>query len=465
MHKVLSNGGELSMLEKLLTLIPDQSRVTVNESVIEQHGQGLTYHEWKIPEAVVYPTNKQEVKDIVHFAKENKISITPFGIGSGLEGQIIPQHGGISMDFSLMKNILEIYPDDFIAVVQPGVTRGQLNLQLKKHGLFFPVDPGVDATLGGMSATNASGTNSVKYGVTRDQVLALEVVLADGRIINTGSKAVKSSSGYSLKDLFIGSEGTLGIFTEITLRLHGIPEHEMAARICFSNLDEAGETALQILSSGIPLGKIELVDYQTITAVNQYLNFNIKEADTLFIECSGSKQEVEQQIETIKEIATLANSQSFEYEYESRARMNLWEARHKAGMAIAAANPGKKLMSTDVCVPISYLPDAIHHAREVVENHQVNASIFGHVGDGNFHVVLAIDPDDPESLETALEINEEIVLHALNLDGTCSGEHGIGTGKKKYLGIEHGKSVDVMKEIKAMFDPQSIFNPGVLFDK
>lgn len=455
----------MSLYERLLTLIPDQSRVIVNESVIEQHGQSLTYHEWKMPEAVVYPKNKQEVKDIVLFAKENDISITPFGVGSSLEGQVIPQHGGISMDFSLMKAILKIFPDDFIAVVQPGVTREELNLQLKTHGLFFPVDPGVDATLGGMSATNASGTNSVKYGVTRDQVLALEVVLADGRIINTGSKAMKSSSGYSLKDLFIGSEGTLGIFTEITLRLHGIPEHEMAARICFSNLDEAGTAALQILSSGIPLGRLELVDHQTISAVNKYLNFNINEADTLFLECSGSKEEVEQQIEIIKNIATSANCQSFEYESESLARRNLWEARHKAGMAIGAANPGKKLMSTDVCVPISYLPDAIHHAREVAENHQVNASIFGHVGDGNFHVVLAIDPDDPASLETALEINEKIVLHALKSDGTCSGEHGIGTGKKKYLSIEHGKSMDVMQEIKAMFDPQSIFNPGVLFDK
>lgn len=453
----------MSLYEKLLTLIPDQSRVTMNENIIKQHGEGLTYHQCKIPEVVVYPKNKQEVKSIVDYSKENNISITPFGIGSSLEGQIIPQHGGISMDFSLMKKILEIYPDDFVAVVQPGVTRDQLNLQLKKHGLFFPVDPGVDATLAGMAATNASGTNSVKYGVTRDQILALEIVLADGRIISTGSKAVKSSTGYSLKDLFVGSEGTLGIFTEITLRLHGIPEHEMAARISFSNLDEAGETALQILSSGVPLGKIELVDNQTISAVNKYFNFNINEADTLFLECSGSKQEVEQQIETIKEIATLANCQSFEY--ESLARMKLWEARHKAGMAIAAANPGKKLMSTDVCVPLSFLPGAIHHAREVVDKHKVNASIFGHIGDGNFHVVVAIDPDDSESLTRALDINEKIVLQALQSDGTCSGEHGIGIGKKKYLGIEHGKSLEVMKEIKAMFDPQSIFNPGILFDK
>lgn len=455
----------MELYNELLSLILDPKRVTINETILEQHGRGLTYHEEKIPEVVVYPINKHEVKKIVIFAKEYNVSIVPFGIGSSLEGQVIPQHGGISMDFSLMNKIISVSPDDFLVVVQPGVTREQLNRYLKKHGLFFPIDPGVDATIGGMTATNASGTNSVKYGVTRNQILEIEAVLASGKIIKTGSKSMKSSSGYSLKDLLIGSEGTLGIFTEITLRLHGIPEHEMAARISFLEIEEAGAAAFLILSSGNPIGKIELVDAKTIQAVNKYLNLNLKETATLFIESSGSIEEITYQIKSIKELAMVANCQSFESELESLGRAKLWEARHKAGLAIAAINPGKGLMSTDVCVPLSYLPEAISHARKVAEKYEMDASIFGHVGDGNFHVVLAIDSENPASLKKALLINEEIVNHALDVGGTCTGEHGIGIGKKKYLSKEHGESVEIMMEIKKLLDPNSLLNPGILFDK
>jgi len=454
----------MNLQEQMMKIITDASRISTNESILQQHGTGLTYHEGKLPDIVVYPKEKEEVQEIVRFADANEIPIVPFGVGSSLEGQTIPQHGGISLDFSQMNEIISVDAEDFIAVVQPGVTRGQLNEHLKNKGLFFPVDPGVDATIGGMTATNASGTNSVKYGVTRDQILALEVVLADGRIIKSGSHAMKSSSGYSLKDLFIGSEGTLGIFTEITLRLHGIPEEHLVARTCFSTIDQAGTAALQMLQSGIPIGKLELVDADTIEAVNKYLQLDFPIAHSLFIECSGSKQEVTEQIKVIQEIAKLESCKSFDYESDTLGKSTLWDARHQAGMAIAAAHPGKKLMSTDVCVPISSLPEAIMHARQVVEENEISASIFGHVGDGNFHVVLAIDLENPSSLDQALAINEKIVQNALHAGGTCSGEHGIGTGKRQYLTIEHGKSLQVMKELKTHFDPKNILNPGILIE-
>jgi D-lactate dehydrogenase (cytochrome) len=451
------------MYEQLLNIIQDADRISRNETILEQHSKGMTYHTPQVPELVVYPQSKEEVSQILTYANERGIPVTPFGVGSSLEGHIIPAQGGITINLSLMNKTVEVRPEDFLVKVQPGVTRSQLNKELKKYGLFFPVDPGADATIGGMVSTNASGTNSVKYGTMKDQVLGLEAVLADGRVVRTGGMAVKSSAGYNLTSLLVGSEGTLGIFTEITLRLQGIPEVIVAGRALFSSIDNAGSAAAAMLKSGLDLGKIELVDQATIQAVNAYKNTNYQEVPTLFIEMSGSEHTVKKDMKLAKEIALEEGCQVFEFESDSLARAKLWEARHHVAFAIQAANPGKGLLSTDVCVPISELPNAIKETRKLIELHGVEAAIFGHVGDGNYHAVLSIDANDPEHVKKIEEINQQIVTYALAKGGTCTGEHGIGIGKKQFLRLEHGETVDLMKEIKVSFDPKGILNPGKIF--
>ena len=451
------------MYDQLLNIIQDADRISRNGTILEQHSKGMTYHAPQNPELVVYPESKEEVSQILTYANERNIPVTPFGVGSSLEGHIIPAKGGITLNFSLMNKVVEVRPDDFLVKVQPGVTRSQLNKELKKYGLFFPVDPGADATIGGMVSTNASGTNSVKYGTMKDQVLGLEVVLADGRVMRTGGMAVKSSAGYNLTSLLIGSEGTLGIFTEITLRLRGIPEVTVAARALFSSIDEAGTAAAAMLKSGLDLGKIELVDQATIRAVNAHKNTDYQEVPTLFIEMSGSEPTVKNDMELAQEIALEEGCQLFEFESDSLARAKLWEARHHVAFAIQAANPGKGLLSTDVCVPISELPNAIKETRKLIELHGVEAAIFGHVGDGNYHAVLSIDENNPEHVKKIEEINQRIVSYALAKGGTCTGEHGIGLGKKQFLRLEHGEAVDLMKEIKLTFDPKGILNTEKIF--
>ncbi|WP_404332823.1 FAD-binding oxidoreductase [Mesobacillus maritimus] len=451
------------MYDQLLNIIQDADRISRNETILEQHSKGMTYHTPQVPELVVYPKSKEEASQILTYANEREIPVTPFGVGSSLEGHIIPALGGITVNLSLMNKVLEIRPEDFLVKVQPGVTRSQLNKELKKYGLFFPVDPGADATIGGMVSTNASGTNSVKYGTMKDQVLGLEAVLADGRVVRTGGMAVKSSAGYNLTSLFVGSEGTLGIFTEITLRLQGIPEVTLAGRALFSSIDETGSAAAAMLKSGLDLGKIELVDQATIQAVNAYKNTDYQEVPTLFIEISGSEHTVKKDMELAQEIAIEEGCQLFEFESDSLARAKLWEARHHVAFAIQAANPGKGLLSTDVCVPISELPNAIKETRKLIELHGVKAAIFGHVGDGNYHAVLSIDAENPEHVKKIEEINQQIVAYALEKGGTCTGEHGIGKGKKQFLRLEHGGTVDLMKEIKMTLDPKGILNPGKIF--
>ncbi|MBY0095881.1 FAD-binding oxidoreductase [Mesobacillus maritimus] len=451
------------MYDQLLNIIQDADRISRNGTILEQHSKGMTYHAPQKPELVVYPESKEEVSQVLTYANERNIPVTPFGVGSSLEGHIIPAKGGITLNFSLMNKVVEVRQDDFLVKVQPGITRSQLNKELKKYGLFFPVDPGADATIGGMVSTNASGTNSVKYGTMKDQVLGLEVVLADGRIMKTGGMAVKSSAGYNLTSLLIGSEGTLGIFTEITLRLRGIPEVTVAARALFSSIDDAGTAAAAMLKSGLDLGKIELVDQATIRAVNAHKNTDYQEVPTLFIEMSGSEPTVKNDMELAQEIALGEGCQLFEFESDSLARAKLWEARHHVAFAIQAANPGKGLLSTDVCVPISELPNAIKETRKLIELHGVEAAIFGHVGDGNYHAVLSIDENNPEQVKKIEEINQRIVSYALAKGGTCTGEHGIGLGKKQFLRLEHGEGVELMEEIKLTFDPKGILNPGKIF--
>jgi D-lactate dehydrogenase (cytochrome) len=428
--------------------------------VLEQHSRDLTYHPPRLPDIVVYPQDKLEVRQVLRFAHQNGIPVTPFAVGSSLEGHIIPVRGGISLDLTRMNRIVEIRPQDFIAKVQPGVTRTQLNEALKPYGLFFPVDPGADASIGGMAATNASGTNAVRYGVMRDQVKGLEVVLADGSLIHTGGMSVKSSAGYNLTGLFVGSEGTLGVFTEITLRLYGIPEATVAARAVFADIESAGRAAVGLISAGVAIGRVELVDQGTVRAVNAYKGTQYEEAATLFLEFSGSEAGVKEDIATAKEITEAENCRSFQFETDSKGRARLWEARHQAAMALMSGHPGKRLMVTDVCVPISHLTDALHHARQTIESFGLEGSILGHVGDGNYHAGFMIDPANPEDLKRAEAVNAEIVRYALERGGTCTGEHGVGMGKAKYLGAEHGEAMAVMRAIKQSLDPKNILNPG-----
>lgn len=454
----------MKLYEELLSLIGDHDRVSINETVLEQHGKGVAYHEGHMPDVVVFPISKEEVSQVIRFANEHGIPVVPFGAGTSLEGHIIPVNGGISLNFTLMNQILSVQPDDFIATVQPGVTRDQLNQALKKYGLFFPIDPGANASIGGMAATNASGTNSVKYGVMRDQVLGLELVLADGSIIRTGGYSYKSSAGYNLTGLFVGSEGTLGVFTEIILKLQGIPEVVSDVKATFPSIEAAGKVATMLLKAGLPIGKIELVDQKTIKVVNDYKKTSYREEPTLFMEFSGSGPDVEYSIELAQEIVSGEQCASFEFENDSLKRAQLWEARHHVAFAILAANPGMGLMSTDVCVPLSELSNALSHTREVVEAYSLDAAIFGHVGDGNYHAVLPVDPNSTEQRKRVEEVHKQIVRFALSKGGTCTGEHGIGIGKKAFLIEEHGDSLPIMRGVKVTVDPKNILNPGKIFD-
>jgi len=454
----------VNLYAELLSVVGDMERVTVNESILEQHSKGISYHAPQLPDVVVFPVSKEEVQQIARFANEHLIPIVPFGAGSSLEGHIIPLKGGISLDFTLMNQIISVRPDDFLVTVQPGVTRNQLNQALKNYGLFFPIDPGADATIGGMTATNASGTNSVKYGVMRNQVLGLELVLANGTIIRTGGSSFKSSAGYNLTGLFVGSEGTLGMFTEITLKLQGIPEVTSAVKTTFPSMESAGKAATLLLKAGLPIGKVELVDAKTIKAVNAYKHTAFREEDTLFLEFSGSEPDVANSIEMVHEIVKDEQCVSFDFENESLKRAQLWEARHHAALAVIAANPGKGHMVTDVCVPLSELVNALNHTRETVEKYGIDAVVFGHVGDGNYHAVFSVDTEDEGYMERVREVNKQIVQFALGKGGTCTGEHGIGIGKKAFLIEEHGDSLQIMKGIKAQLDPNYILNPGKIFD-
>jgi D-lactate dehydrogenase (cytochrome) len=412
---------------------------------------------------VVFPQSRDEVVEILRFANERGVPIVPFGEGSSLEAHTIPVQGGISLDLGRMDGILEIRPDDFVARVQPGVTHGKLNAALEEHGLFFPVDPGWDASIGGMAGTNASGTNAVRYGVMRDQVLGLEVVLADGTVMRTGGMAMKSSAGYHLTGLFVGSEGTLGVFTEVTLRLYPIPEHILAARATFSDIEAAGEAAAAMMRTGMQVGRVELVDARTIGAVNAFKDTDYAVAPTLFLEFSGSEAGVARDVETARAIADARGCEGFEFEVDRAGREKLWEARHDAALAIIDLNPDKKPMTTDVCVPLSDLPGALRHARESIEAAGFDGAILGHVGDGNYHAVFPVDADDAEELGRAKAVNEDIVDYALARGGTCTGEHGIGSGKIEDLQKEHGDSLPFMRGIKRLADPNGIMNPGKVF--
>ncbi|HLQ94909.1 MAG TPA: FAD-linked oxidase C-terminal domain-containing protein [Pseudogracilibacillus sp.] len=436
----------------------DTKKVTTNETVLEQHSGDESYHTEHQPEAVAFPENAQEVSDIIKVAGEYNKPVVPFGVASSLEGSVIPYDSGVVIDFSEMNQILEVKEEDFLVRVQPGVTLSQLNQELKKYGLFFPVDPGADATLGGMAATNASGTMSVRYGIMRDQVRSLEVVLADGAITKTGSLAVKSSSGYDLNGLLIGSEGTLGCFTELTLQVTGIPEKIVAGRASFLTVDDAVEAVQAIKQSGIQIARVELVDAASIEHINWFSETEYREEATLFLEFHGNEAGLAQDRTFVEDILRDFKCQHLEFEADTAGRNRLWEARHKVLYAYVHGHPGKRLMITDVCVPTSTFAGAIKDARDAVDASGLTGGIAGHAGDGNYHIFLMIDVET--EMEKAIQLNEHIVDYALIQGGTCTGEHGVGIGKKKYQEREHGASLKMMQAIKKAIDPQNIMNPG-----
>lgn len=453
---IATNEEVVSALRSVLA----ESQVTMNQTILEQHSSDESYHSASLPDIVVFPTSTEEVRKTVNIANQYKIPIVPFGRGTSLEGHVIPYNHGITIDFSNMNKIVEVRDKDFLVKVQPGVTRSQLNKELKKYGLFFSVDPGADATLGGMAATNASGTTSVKYGVMRDQVRDLEVVLADGTVIHTGNLAEKSSSGYHLNGLFVGSEGTLGCFTELTLKVYGVPEHIMAARASFKTVNDAVEAVVSILQAGIPIARVELVDEPSMKQVNLHSHTAYAEQPTLFLEFQGNEAGLKQDVEFMKELVAEHNCEHIEFETDNAARNQLWEARHNLAYAYVHGHPGKKLMVTDVCLPISELAGAVEHARNALTSFALTGGIVGHVGDGNFHVLLMIDMNDADDIKKADEFNELIVMYALERGGTCTGEHGVGIGKQKYQEQEHGKALLVMEKIKQALDPDALFNPN-----
>ncbi|MDN9008390.1 FAD-binding oxidoreductase [Brevibacillus laterosporus] len=438
-------------------------QVSVNESVLELHSKDESYHTPVLPDVVVFPESREDVSRLLAFANDSEIPVVPFGIGSSLEGHVIPVNKGISLDFQRMNQILEIRPDDLLIRVQPGITRTQVNKELKKYGLFFSVDPGADATLGGMAATNASGTTAVRYGVMRDQVRDLEVALADGSIIHTGGLAAKSSSGYHLNGLFVGSEGTLGVFTELTLRVYGIPEEVMAVRAAFPDVESAVQTAVTILSVGIPVAKIELVDELSIQKINRHKNTSYEATPTLFLEFHGNRAGLMQDAQFARELALEKGCLHFQQEIDSKARAQLWEARHHLYYAFAHSAPGKRVMTTDVCVPLSELAGAVRNAQQVVQELSLEGGVVGHIGDGNYHTLLLLNPLDSQELARAEAANTRIVEYALARGGTCTGEHGVGLGKRKYQQTEHGVAFQAMIAVKKAFDPKGILNPGKIF--
>lgn len=438
-------------------------QISTNQTMLEQHSRDESYHATSLPDVVVFPKTTDEVSKVVAFANEHKIPVVPFGLGTSLEGHVIPYHGGISLDMSLMNGIIEIRNHDFLVKVQPGITRTQLNKELKKYGLFFTVDPGADATLGGMAATNASGTTSVKYGIMRDQVRDLEVVLASGEVIHTGGMSAKSSSGYHLNGLMVGSEGTLGVITELTLKVYGIPESIMAARATFPNVQAAVDAVTTILSSGIPIARMELVDDRSIQQVNKYNELNYEEKPTLFLEFHGNEAGLAQDVEFTKEIVRDLGCKDIQFELDTKAQTELWEVRHNLAYSFIHGFPGKKMMVTDVSLPLTELAGAIIDARKAIEIAKLDGAIVGHVGDGNYHALLMIDMQDEEEVQKAKKINEQIVNYALERGGTCTGEHGVGVGKAIYQPIEHGSAYAVMKAIKNTIDPNGILNPGKIF--
>ena len=433
--------------------------------VREQHGRDESaFTTVPPPAAVVFAECTQDVADAVKLCAEYKVPVIPFGVGSSLEGHLLAVQGGISIDLMRMNKVLAINAEDLTVTVQPGVTRKQLNEEIKSTGLFFPIDPGADATLGGMSATRASGTNAVRYGTMRENVLALEVVTAQGEVIRTGTRAKKSSAGYDLTRLMVGSEGTLGVMTEITVRLYPLPEAISAAICSFPSIEAAVHTVIQTIQLGVPIARVELIDHNTVRMVNAYAKLGLREEALLLMEFHGSPAGVKEQAETVQEIASELGGNAFEWATTPEERTRLWTARHNAYFAAVQSKPGCRAISTDTCVPISRLADCLLASVAETDASGIPYFLVGHVGDGNFHFGYLIDPDNAQEYATAEALNQKLVSRALSLGGTCTGEHGIGLHKMDFLRTETGEgAVDMMRTIKRALDPHNIMNPGKIF--
>ena len=434
-----------------------------SKSVREQHTDTTTIHTSKLPDGVVFAENEGDVKRTIEICNQYKCPIIPFGVGSSLEGHVNALYGGVSIDLNNMNKILNVSPEDSFAVVQPGVTREQLNTYLRDTGLFFPIDPGANASLGGMSATNASGTNAVRYGTMKDNVISLRVVMPNGEIVKTANKAKKSAAGYDLTRLMVGSEGTLGIITEITLKLYGIPEVIAGGRVTFSSIRDATEAVIMVIQSGIPVARIELLDEEQVKACNAYSKLDLPEEPLLLLEFHGSESSVKEQSELFSEISTDFGGSNFEWTSNNEQRNKLWKARHDAYYATKSSKPDLEYIATDVCVPISRLSECIMETQEDLKKYNLYGHIVGHVGDGNFHVQLMVNPKDKNEINVLNTFLDRLSKRAINMDGTCTGEHGIGQGKKQYLIDELGSSVNFMKRIKSTLDPNNIMNPGKVF--
>ncbi|KHK61778.1 MULTISPECIES: FAD-binding oxidoreductase [Pseudomonas] len=457
-HHALQTSPMPTLLDALRELLGE--RLSTSRTECEQHGRGESYHQTLPPDAVCYAESTAEVATIVKLCAAQRVPIIAFGAGTSLEGHVGAAIGGVCIDLSRMQRIIDVRPDDLDVTVEAGVTRMQLNAELRTTGLFFPVDPGGESTLGGMAATRASGTNAVRYGTMRENVLNLTVVLADGQVIKTGGRARKSAAGYDLTRLFVGSEGTLGIITEVTLRLYGIPETTCVAVCTFPTIASAVSSVVSIIQYGIPASRVELLDARTVQAVNRFSQMRLTETPTLFFEFAGSPASVAEQVELTQEIVESNGALGFQTAADADARSALWRARHNVHYAMQSMRPNARIWSTDVCVPISALTQCIAETAEDVAKVSFFVGVVGHVGDGNFHLGLVVDPDNEAEMAEAEALNERVVERAIALDGTCTGEHGIGSGKIKYMALEHGAAVGVMRLIKQALDPLGLMNPG-----
>ena len=436
-------------------------KVSVNETIREHHSKDESFHTPTLPEAVVFATSTQDVATTLRICNANLTPVVAWGAGTSLEGNSTPVRGGVSLDLSQMDKILRVSSEDLDCTIQPGVRRKQLNEYLSRYGLFFPVDPGADATLGGMASTGASGTTTVKYGAMKQLVMSLTVVTANGEIITTSRRARKTSAGYDLTHLFVGSEGTLGVITELTLRVFGIPEVIAAATMQFDSVRDAIDGVIEAIQLNVGVARIELVDREAVVAVNRYSGTELPNKDLLLLEFHGSAESTAIDIAAAREVLERHGGQGFKQTTDEAERRKLWQARHDAGLACRSHQPGGRIFSTDVCVPISRLSECIEQTQKDLAESKIYGPLVGHVGDGNFHVLLTADPNDHEAIERLEQFHTRLVKRALSLEGTCTGEHGIGVGKIDYLVSELGReAVDVMAMIKAALDPNCIMNPG-----
>ncbi len=445
-------------ITELSTLLGE--RLNVSKSDRDIHGRSEVYYAPMPPDAVAYPETTQEVSDLVKICAKHDCPVIPWGTGTSLEGHALALKGGVTVDFQRMNQVLEINPEDMDVRVQPGITRMALNEDLRATGLFFPVDPGANASIGGMASTRASGTTTVRYGTMADNVMGLEVVLADGRIIRTGSRARKTSAGYDLTHLFVGSEGTLGLITELTLKLQGQPEAISAGICAFPDMHSAVNCVMMTIQMGIPMARIEFVDAATALAFNAYSGGDMPAQPHLLVEFHGSDAAVAEQSERFGELVSDHGGSDFKWATKTEDRNALWQLRHDGYYAILASRKGATAMSTDICVPISKLADAVTQTQADIADSPLHGPILGHVGDGNFHAILMMDPDNPDELTEAKRLADRMVDRALEMGGTVTGEHGVGMGKMKYMAREHGDAWSVMGDIKRSFDPQNILNPG-----